>query len=101
MGPPKKPKDKDEKVDKDQNFSDIRVIHKFDEEDKFDIDSVKTEENPEKKEENPEEEENTKKRKREDSETEIPLKPDDKKQEIMSNEEKKQNEKEVDHNTDD
>merc|ERR1711981_1363840 len=83
--PPKKPEDKDEKND-DQDFSQIKVVHEYDEED------MQFDENSEKK-ENPEE--NTKKRKREDSETET--KPDDKKLEIMSIEE--QNENEVD-NTD-
>merc|ERR1711936_480958 len=58
--PPKKPEDKDEKKD-DQDFSQIKVVHEYDEED------MQFDENSEKK-ENPEE--NTKKRKREDSETE-------------------------------
>ena len=76
--PPKKPQDEDEKDD-DQDFSQIKVIHEYDEEDQLDENSEKKEEN------NPEQEENTKKRKREESETEI-IKPDDKKQEIMCNE---------------
>ena len=76
--PPKKPQDEDEKDD-DQDFSQIKVIHEYDEEDQLDENSEKNEENT-----NPEEE-NTKKRKREESETEI-IKPDDKKQEIMCNE---------------
>ena len=76
--PPKKPQDEDEKDD-DQDFSQIKVVHEYDEEDQLDENSEKKEEN------NPEQEENTKKRKREESETEI-IKPDDKKQEIMCNE---------------